>query len=169
MNTLKLFILDPVPAVELPSESYVVEIETMIGDGDGYPTSTLGPFKKNQDEASLQSLLETLKRMKEEHPYGMCGSDRYDMVFGFEQWFPGDDGNDYELLERYSPKLIAKYGKEALMEVIELSKDHYGEWKDDITTDGYSPEQLLGYKVFYYDKNGVKYNVEYVDDETPLT
>lgn len=46
-----------IPVEESPKDSYIFEIQSMQGDADGYREFSVGPFKKNQDEAPLQSIL----------------------------------------------------------------------------------------------------------------
>jgi hypothetical protein len=147
---------DPVPTVAI--DSYMVEIQTMMGDGDGYRVLTVGPFKRGQQEDSLQSLLETLKRMDEKFPRGMGGTDNYDDVLGYYEWFCAV--RSIESLKKYGAELIARDGETVHQEILALSGDHYEEWNMDAIVDGMRPEKLDEYKVFYYDAVGTKHTVQ---------
>jgi hypothetical protein len=156
---MKLIITDPVPVKDMPKDSYIVEIQSMQGDGDGYRDFTVGPFVKDRDEASLQSLLETLERMKTGFPPGVIRNGAYRDVLGFLQWF-GTEEITIESLREYYPDLLSKYGEKAHQEIIDLTENHYSEWHGDALTDYTRDEKLTKYGVVYYDKTGTKYNVE---------
>lgn len=153
---MQIVISDPVPTVAI--DSYMVEIQTMMGDGDGYRVLTVGPFKRGQQEDSLQSLLETLKRMDEKFPRGMGGQDNYDDVLGYYEWFCAV--RSIEELNKYGADLIARDGETVHQEILALSGDHYEEWNMDAIVDGMRPEKLDEYKVFYYDAVGTKHTVQ---------
>lgn len=158
---MKLTISDPVPAVAI--DSYMVEIQTMMGDGDGYRALTVGPFKRGEQEASLQSLLETLSRMDAKFPRGMSGADNYDDVLGYYEWFCVV--RSIEELNEYGAELIARDGVEVHQDILDLSEDHYEEWNMDAIVDGTRPEQLNKFNVFYYDDDGVKHTIQIVPEE----
>lgn len=149
---MQLVIDQPVPVDEAPTDSYVVVIESMQGDADGYRKFTVGPFKKNQDEAPLQSLLETLKRMMD------IGGRKYDDVLGFQQWF--GEVTSIEDLQKYYPNVLNKYGVEVNQELIALTENHFSEWHGDAIADYQYLEKLTGYWVFYYDEAAVKHTVQ---------
>lgn len=153
---MKISISDPVPAVA--NDSYMVEIQSMMGDGDGYRNLVVGPFKRGQHEASLQSLLETLKRMDEKFPRGMGGQDGYDDVLGYYEWFCAV--RSIEALNKYGAELIARDGVDVHQEILDLSTEHYEEWNMDAIVDGIRPEKLDDYTVFYYDAVGTKHTVQ---------
>lgn len=152
---MQLTISDPVPAVT--TDGYMVEIETMMGDGDGYRVLTVGPFKRGEQESSLQSLLETLKRMDGAFPRGMSGEDNYDDVLGYYEWFCAV--RSIEDLNKYGPELIARDGVQVHQDVIKFSMNHWTEWNMDAIVDGIRPEKLNHFAVFYYDDAGAKHTV----------
>lgn len=157
---MQIVISDPVPAVAI--DGYMVEIETMMGDGDGYRALTVGPFKRGEQEASLQSLLETLKRMDEKFPRGMSGDGNYDDVLGYYEWFCAV--RSIEDMNKYGAELIARDGAAVHQEIMDLSTEHYEEWNMDAIVDGTRPEQLNKFNVFYYDDAGVKHTIQ-IDPE----
>ena len=158
---MQLIITDLIPAPETPTDSYVVEIQSMQGDADGYREFTVGPFKKGQDEVPLQSLLETLQRMKARFPNGMRGDSTYNDVLGHLQWF-GTETVTIEFLQEYYPEVLSTYGVEAHQELINVAENHYTEWQGDALTDYKKDEKLTKYGVVYYDEAGTKRNVEVV-------
>lgn len=127
--------------VLVPIDSYVVEIETMYGDADGYGKIIVGDFKKGE-ESYLEDLLKTCNRMKDEYPYGRGGGENYNHVEGFNKWFDIDDTTEEEY--------------EAIPERIKNDLSTY--WEYDPQGDG-THASYDGHKVFYYDENGVKYKV----------
>lgn len=155
-ENVQLTVSHPVP-VEI-KDSYIVEIQSMLGDGDVYRDFTVGPFKKSKDDDSLHSLLETLERMDEKFPRGMGGTDNYDDVLGYYEWFC--EVRTLEAMNKYGPELIARDGADIHQEIMDLSKDHSSEWNMDSIVDCIRPEQLAQFNVFYYDEAGVKYAVQ---------
>jgi hypothetical protein len=153
---MQIDIGDPVPAVT--NDGFMVEIETMMGDGDGYRTLAVGPFKRGEQEASLQSLLETLQRMDGKFPRGMSGEDNYDDVLGYYEWFCAV--RSIEDLNEYAVELITGDGVKVHQDIIDLSMDHWTEWNMDAIVNGIRPEKLNQFTVFYYDIAGVKHTVQ---------
>lgn len=125
---------------------YVVEIETMYGDADGYGQIVIGGFKPAQDEAHMVDLLDTLDRMGGAYPNGRGGGDDYNHVEGFERWF--------------SIENIPKDEYEKLPETIKsLSTD----W--EYSPDGYGFQASYeGYDIFFYDISGKKFKVDMIDN-----
>ncbi|PGO60576.1 hypothetical protein [Priestia megaterium] len=117
--------------------AYVVEMKAMYGDDDGEGFLEIGGFKKGEDEILLKDLIRTCEDM---HFTEGC---RMDEVKGFDKWFNTD-----KYLGESSDKLSNK------MKV--LSK----RWLTDPFN--YEYATLSTYKAFYYDENGVKFNVEIV-------
>lgn len=151
---MKLNITKPIPVKDTPKDSYVVQIKVMQGDADGYRKFTLRPFKKDKDEASLQNLLETLKRMESEFSY----ETGYKEILGFQQWF--GEINSIDDLPKWFPELLEKFGPEVSEGIVALSQRHRGEWKPDPVYGYNSPERLEKYKVVYYDETGAKFKVQ---------
>lgn len=150
---MQLNICDPVPAVAF--DSYMVEIQTVMGDADGYRDFTVGPFKRGEQEASLQNLLETLRRMDE------ASRSDYDDVLGFSEWFCVV--RSIEEMRKYASALIARDGEKVHQEIMDLSTAHYEEWHMDPISGGTIPQGLSDYSVFYYDNAGVKHTVAIED------
>ena len=126
--------------VKTPIDSYVVEVETMYGDADGWGRVIVGDFKIGEEEY-LEDLLKTCERMDEAYPHGRGGWDNYNHVEGFNKWFSIDDTTDEEY-DSMSARM----------------KELASEWEFDPQSDG-SHASFYGYNVFYYDKNGVKHSV----------
>lgn len=119
---------------------YVVECEAMYGDADGYGSLEVGGFIKGQDEAHLEDFLLFCERMKNAYPRGRGGYDDYNHIEGFDKWFDADNLSDEEyqsLPERV--KILSTY------------------WLNDPQGDGMQAS-FKGYKVFYYNENGVKHH-----------
>ena len=150
-DDVQITISDPVLAGAI--DSFMVEIQTVMGDADGYRDFTVGPFKRGGQESSLQSVLETLRRMENKVPRG-----DYDDVLGYMEWFCAVRSIDD--LRKYEPALIARDGEEIHQEIMDLSTEHYEEWHMDPIVDGAYPEKLSEYKVFYYDERGIKHVVQ---------
>lgn len=151
--------------VEPPEpESYVVEINTYRGDADGDSQLLMGPFKAGKDDESLQSLLETLRRIKERFPHGRGGSSEFSYesnVLGFAQWFGVNPSSTVEELQECYPQLVEKFGLETNLAVSALVKDFYSEeWPYQEGYPDMIEESLDNYKVFYYNEIGDKFNVE---------
>lgn len=155
---MKLIIASQPIHVNAPKDSYTVAIELMRGDGDGYTTITMGPFKRNEHEASLYCLLETLQRMKARYPNGRRGgnTDAYDGVLGFVQWF-GEVGS-VEDLKKWHPQLLTSYSEKEHQEIIDAIEvgEFYGEWYSHDDTQ----DSLTAYEVYYYDDDSSKYAVQ---------
>lgn len=126
------------------TDSYVVECKAMYGDADGYGKVEVGGFKKNQDEVLLWNFLETCERLVSEYPYGRGGGDDYNHVEGFNKWFDADMMSD----EEYHS-------------LSERVKSLTTGWLLDPTSFEGAQASFESFKVFYYDENGVKHNVEY--------
>lgn len=160
---MQLVIQNPVPVADTPKDSYFVEIQSMQGDGDGYREFSVGPFKKGQDEAPLQSVLETLKRMETGLSNGMRGNRTYNNVLGHLQWF-GTEIVTIEFLQEYYPEVLDTHGAEVHQKLIDLSANHYVEWHGDAMTDYQHDEKLTKYEVMYYDEAGTKHAVKIIWD-----
>lgn len=159
---MQLTITDLIPAVA--NDSYMVEVRAMGGDADYYRDFTVGPFKRDEHEANLQSLLETLDRMYNKFKNsGMSWSDNYNDVLGYYEWFHGIHTLEI-LIGRHGDALVARDGAEIHQKIMDLSKDHSSRWHGDAMVDCESPEQLSSYSVFYYDEAGSKHAVR-VDRE----
>lgn len=148
---MQINIGDPVPAVAI--DGYMVEIQTVMGDADGYRDFSVGPFKRDGQEASLQSALGTLRRMKNKVPRG-----DYDDVLGYMEWFCAV--RSIEEMRKYEPALLSRDGEKVHQEILDLSTEHYEEWHSDPFLDGITPQRLVEYKVFYYDEGGIKHFVQ---------
>lgn len=159
---MKLTIGDLIPTVA--SDGYMVEVRAMGGDADYYRDFAVGPFKRGEHEENLQSLLETLDRMKAKFEYsGMSWYENYNDVLGFYEWFHGIHILEV-LIERHGDALVARDGAEIHQEIMALSKDHSSRWHGDAMVDCERPESLTSYRVFYYDAAGFKHEVR-VDRE----
>lgn len=158
------------PVTVTPPDTYTVEVTTYRGDADGYSDFTMGPFKRGENEDSLQCLLETLRRTKERFPNGRGGSIEYSYendVLGFVQWFGGSPCSTVEEMQEHYPKHLELFGAEVNLAISALAEDFYYEgWPTEEIYEGSFEESLDTYQVFYYDHNSVKFNVS-VDWEEP--
>lgn len=142
----------------------MVEVRAMGGDANYYRDFTVGPFKRGEQEANLQSLLETLNRMKEKFKdSGMSWYENYDDVLGYYEWFHGIHTLE-SLIGKHGNALVARDGAEIHQKIMNLSKDHSSRWHGDGMVDYESPEQLVAFEVVYYDVVSAKYTVR-VDRE----
>lgn len=121
-------------------DSYVVECEAMFGDADGKGFVSVGGFKKDKDESYLEEFLDLCERLKKESRT----SESYGHVEGFNKWFDIDFLSDDEY--------------ETMPETIKNLSVY---WLLDPQVDG-RPASFRNYKVFYYDKTGVKYHVSVI-------
>lgn len=120
--------------------AYVVECEAMYGDADGEGILEVGGFAKGKDEIYLEDFLGFCERMKVAYPHGRGGYDDYNHIEGFDKWFDADNlaDEDYHALPE-KVKFLSTY------------------WLNDPQGDGMQAS-FEGYKVFYYDEQGIKYN-----------
>lgn len=130
---MKIEITTPIPAVEAPSDAFVVEVDAIRDDGD-FKKIVVGPFARGRDEASLESLMTTLELMFELGP--VDGTDRnfYGNVEGFDHWF-GKSENA-------------------------LSKGFRS--KDSWPRDKCTPYTLSDHRVVYYNADGEMFNVKFL-------
>lgn len=137
-------------------DSYTVEIETMIGDADGYSNLTVGPFKRVEHWENLTSLLTLLTEMKKD-----SFIERYTHIVGFLQWFNPEvktlDGlTGYDHYFRYLEEDEEKEHET----ILSLARGFTQEWPYDPRTDEGYHQILANFKVFYYDYTGTKYHTE---------
>lgn len=151
---MQFIIQDVVPISKTP-DSYEVVVHTMRGDADGYDDIIMEPFIRNQDEASLEFLIEVLTELATAHPNGMGGGDNHYKVKNFDVWF---DGSYYDSEESY-----LKYSENTrpYAEYIAAARtvgEHYADWP---TEEGYQ-NSYQDYKVFYYDDALVRHHVQVI-------
>ncbi len=134
-------------AVESSAMVYMVEIETMYGDADGWGKIEVGGFPPTEEgEKLLVDQLDTLERMGMAYPNGRGGGDDYNHVEGFDRWFNCDDILEDEWIAM--PELLR-----------ELSTD----W--EYSPDGYGHQAgYEGYDIFFYDISGKKFKVDMIDN-----
>lgn len=127
-------------------DCYVVECEAMYGDADGYDTLTFGGFYRHQVEI-LKDLVVVCERMKNAYPNGKGGKDYYDesTVEGYNRWFNQDNLSQEEY--------------DALPEKQKWMADY---WLNDPTGFDDTEAKFEDYNIYYYDADGVKYNVEVI-------
>lgn len=121
-------------------EEFVVEIEVMFGDADGYSKIEVGPFKDPDDTKHLKDLLQTCERLAVAYPHGRGGSATYNHIEGFNRWFAADwlEEEEWEAL----PMII---------------QDLCVDWPSE--PDGMGRQSgYQGYKLFYYNSTGDKFN-----------
>lgn len=117
---------------------YEVEIDLMHGDADYYEKMCISGIKE-EEENLLENLITTLKLMEKEYPNGRGGGDNYNNVPGFNEWFcyEGLSNSERENLDKRIDELYRDW-----------SYSEYG-----------SQASLDGYKVYFFDENGKKYEV----------
>lgn len=150
-------------------DSFTVEIHTRVASssGEGESNIIVGPFKRVSHMSNLENLLHLLKAVEKEDFY-----ERYTSL-GFVQWFAPymfekgelniDDPQELEQLLRdygYFCDLDDEEELKAFKDAFILSEGFRVEWPiDPRSQDGYQ-QALDGYKVFYYDPDGFRYNTE---------
>lgn len=118
-------------------KGYLLIIDTMIGDADGYDTVEVGCFQENELHL-LEEVIGVCDRMIEAYPNGRGGDDDYNHIEGFEKWFTEDYEDNIENIEHLAPF----------------------QWS--YSTDGYYMQNSIeGYKVVYLD-NGEEYEVDII-------
>jgi hypothetical protein len=147
----------------------MIEASAMFGDADGYDSVELGPFQNNEEHLKyLEEAIIACDDMEKAYPHGRCGYDNYHSdnekdegyVAGFDLWFNNDNfDDDYD------------YDEEDYDEENE-DEDDCEDNKDPrlklgcswpSCPDGYGSQASFDeYKVFYYDKDGIKYEVEII-------
>lgn len=120
---------------------YMVECEAMFGDADGEGQVNIGGFVRGQDEALIEDLLKTCERLVKAYPNGRGGSADYNHIDGFNRWFDADalPEEEYDALSEVHQNFIA-------------------DWLYEPNGMG-QQATFKGYKVYYYDENGVKHDV----------
>lgn len=151
---MELIIQEAVPSNKTPN-SYEVVIKTMRGDADGYDYIIMEPFIRNQDEASIEFLLEVLTELAAAYTHGMGGMDNYSHVKHFETWFGGSSYDTEESYLKYAQNTLpyAEYAAAIL-----VVGEHYADWPAE---EGYQ-NSYEGFKIFYYDDNAVQHNVQVI-------
>lgn len=122
-----------------PTDSFIIEYKVMFGDADGYKKSALGPFKSNANNINyIEEILRVFKEAEKSE------RDEYEEIEGYDIWFGGEilDGMNED-----DPRF-------------EFADD----WPNDPFTDYSVPGRLEEYKIFYFDNNGRKFNVEFTLD-----
>lgn len=152
-----------------PIDSFMVEVHTYQGASDGDSVFSVGPFKRGLHEESLQSLIETLERVRETFQQGSPTREtaHHSQVLGFQQWFGPDGYAEVDELRNDYPELVEKFGVEAHEELLRLTLDGrwYSPWPEDNLrglgqNENYPYETLNNYEVFYYDTDGNKFMVD---------
>lgn len=137
--------------IQNPVNSYTVELFT---DLTPYPSLIMGPFDKEIHKANLESLIETCIRMRK-LPLSEIKANEYNSVIGFHQWF----GVTYsmDILKTYYKSVYARADEAEHEKLFRLSAGF-----NQRPFPYYVKERsvvLTGYKVFYYDKTGKKFDV----------
>lgn len=148
-----------------PLDCFMVEVRTYQGDESGDTVFSVGPFRRDADEASLQSLIETLDRVRDNFRWG--NPDRlahHEDILGFLHWFDSSDYSNMGDLRNDYPELVEMYGVEAHEELARLTDGWYPDWPLDhlrgFGSEGrHALERLGEYEVFYYDADGNKFAV----------
>jgi hypothetical protein len=135
-------------------DSYMVEVVAETFKGISETRFTLGPFKRVPHQANLESLLQTLERIKIDGD-----NESYYWVLGFGQWFDKEITSFEKLDGGYTHSAADFYPREEHEELFALSRGFVQNWPVEPSDDGYM-QKLVSYKVYYYDYNGVKYNTE---------
>lgn len=126
------FIIENSPIKE-ERNGYLLVIDTMEGDADGYGTLEVGTFEENQLYL-LEEVIKICDEMLKAYPHGRRGNDTYDHVEGFKKWFTdGYEGDTDDITE------IAPFY-----------------WNHEYDYD--IQDSIEGYTVYYL-KDGNRYNV----------
>lgn len=135
-------------------DSYMVEIEAETFKGASETYITVGPFKRVQHWANLENLLQTLERIKSDGD-----NESYHWVLGFSQWFNKEITNFQEFEDYYTHSAADFTPEDEHEAIFALAREFVQNWPIEPRDDGYM-QQFVGYKVFYYDYKGVKYETE---------
>jgi hypothetical protein len=136
---MEILIGEPVPNLHTP-DTFEVVVTSMIGDADGFPSFTVGPFVRGIDDEVLDSFLQLMTAMSLAYPNGRGGNDDYEHVDGFNDWF------GYENM----PSSIAVFCERLGIEMY---------WPNDPHFDG-----VLSFRnaqVFYYDAERVAHSTDF--------
>lgn len=157
-------------AVEVPREAYVVEVTTFWGNDDFFKWDTLelGPFKEGEHEANLYSLVETCQRMSDLYSRVLRHESDYSKVLGFEPWFnPTEFGlPELEAFMEQNPEITTKYGIDVITDLFNKAEGfaetypYAVRWDSSISAEDDTPPVLKQYKVFYFDSDGKKFEVD---------
>jgi hypothetical protein len=126
-------------------DAFVVEVQVMYGDADGYGDFEIGPFAKDKDDALLEDFVTLCKGMDAAYPHGRGGDDNYNHVPGFNEWFDSENHLTEEEWEALPQR----------------QRDLGRDWPYDPQGDGVQAS-FEKYEVFYYDETGVKFDVKVI-------
>lgn len=116
---------------------YLLIVETMRGDADGYNDIEVGTFGEH-DIDLLKEVIEVCDNMLDAYPRGRGGYDTYNHIKGFERWFDDEYEKDSE-------------------DICKIAPFHW-------TYDEDCQDSIYGYTLFYL-KDGKRYNVKIVKEE----
>lgn len=139
MDLLELTIKNKI-SKEGKANSYQVDIEWMHGDANGESHTLTGFFKKDQDEWALEELLLALKELQNVYHVD------YDSNETFNKWFEGNE-SEFSSRSNLEKEENKKY------------KGFVGLAVENDLTDSEFYASIDKYKVYYYDENLAKYNV----------
>lgn len=140
--------------------SYEVVIETMEGDADSFEFLTFGPFLKRQDEAALESLLETVLCMESKCGTFGRGFERLEEIKFGDLWLTSNeilDEEDYvEWVEGQGQDLedMPYSAYQAASVFAEKFATNEWSWHHDY------PNSYRSHNVYYYDENLEQHDVE---------
>lgn len=140
------FLINDKPVESQHKNCFVVEVNVMYGDADGYGKVNVAGFRKDCEvsQAHMEDLIQTLEKMEKAYPHGRGGYDTYDHVEGFLKWFGGEILDEFEEWYNGLPEWQQRF--------------YLNDWPRDPSGDGIQ-SSIEDYKVFYYDENGAKYEV----------
>jgi hypothetical protein len=133
---------------------YYIVCNAITGNGD-IETTTFSSFKKGQDEAYLEDLVNTLNRMKDSYPNGFNPlQGDYTNIHGFLGWFDSEHPDADSLYAQY-PDAECRFYEYAA--VAEKAREHGGtalKWPMEPATGYETAAKYHSHDIFYIDENG---------------
>lgn len=126
---------------------YVVEVTGSYVSSPGEAIVVMGGFVPDEEDAYLEDLVNTCKRLVNTYRYGRDIEDNYYDVEGYEKWF--------------SPSAFTPSERSELPEVVRRISQ---EWLADSSGVSGSRATFKSFEVFYYDNEGTKFLVEHTPE-----
>lgn len=116
---------------EKHEQGYVIVVNWMYGDADGWSTSEIGTFSEEEKDKLFDAIV-VCKRMEMAYPNGRGGYDDYNSVDGFYRWFSTDEEESEE-------------------KAIDMEYEPYDNCQASFES----------FEVFYYNENGEKIKCDF--------
>lgn len=141
---------EPTKTPENPKDAFLITCTAMFGDADGYEEVKMALIPNTPEYLPyLQEGVEFCERMAAYNPYKIGRDKSFKGIEGGDKWlnFYGPAYNDAEIPEIY----------------LDITQCNEREgWPTDPMTDYTIEASFRGYKVRYFDENGVEHDVEVI-------